>query len=158
MPNFSLSSTWLIPLPIEPTWSCLIRPETWPVWWKYVESVENISSGASKIPDNKRRITWRTRLPYRLVIELTVTRAIEHRYLSVSVQGDLNGYGRCRVSGNGDSTRFEFEWHVSTCKPWMNRFAFICRPLFEWNHGQVMKEGELGLTRYLMALKNSTIT
>ena len=158
MPDFSLNTTWLIPSPIEPVWFYLIRPETWPDWWSYVESVENISSGAAKIPSNKRRIYWKTRLPYRLVIELTVTRAIEHRYLAVKVQGDLIGSGHCRISGNAESTRLEFDWHVATCKPWMNRFTFLCRPVFEWNHAQVMKEGELGLAGYLMTLKNSAIT
>lgn len=158
MPDFSLSSTWLIPSPIESVWSCLICPEAWPDWWKYVETVENISPRVATFPNNKRRIYWKTRLPYRLITELTVTRAIECRYLAVTVQGDLIGYGRCRVTDNAGSTRLEFDWHVATCKPWMNRFGFICRPLFEWNHRQVMKAGELGLTRHLMTLKQTAIT
>lgn len=158
MPDFSLSSTWHIPSPPEQVWPCLIHPETWPGWWKYVESVETMPSGLSTIPDNKRRFYWQTRLPYRLVIELTVTRAIPHKFIAVTVQGDLVGTGRCRLSADAESTRLEFNWQVTTCKPWMNRFAFLCRPVFEWNHAQVMKEGEKGLAGYISALKNSAIT
>ena len=154
MTDFSLFTTWHIPAPIESVWPCLVHTETWPSWWKYVKSVEEMESGAPTGVFNKRRFRWRTRLPYHLNLDLTVTQIIPYRRITVAVQGDLSGTGRCRVSADSERTTVEFHWQVKTCKPWMDRISLISRPLFEWNHTQVMKQGELSLVKYLSALKN----
>jgi hypothetical protein len=40
---------------------------------------------------------------------------------------------------------------VETCKPWMNRFAWLLRGTFRRNHDLVMRRGAKGLARRLQA-------
>lgn len=151
MPKFSLTTTWLIPAPIEAVWSCLIDTETWPTWWKYVEAVEETTSGEASGLNNIRKYHWRTCLPYYLILDLRVT-CIQPKYLvSVEVSGDLRGDGCCRLSfqPGKSQTQVVFYWNVQTCKPWMNWFPRLTRPIFIWNHERVMKQGEQDLIRHL---------
>ena len=67
-------------------------------------------------------------------------------------EGELAGIGRWRLfAEDGDSplTAAVYEWDVSTTRPWMNLVAPIARPIFEWNHDWVMRNGGEGLARLL---------
>lgn len=153
MPQFSLTTTWLIPAPVEAVWSCLIDTQAWPSWWKYVVAVEEMAAGDSSGINNIRQYYWRTCLPYSLMLNLCVTQIQAPHLVVVEVKGDLKGNGSCRLSpiAAADHTRVEFNWEVQTCKPWMNWFSTLTRPVFAWNHAQVMRLGEQGLIRYFDA-------
>ena len=158
MTGFCLTTVWHIPAPVEQVWDCLIHTESWPDWWRYVAQVQEHASGSKTGVDNKRRYCWRTALPYRLNLEMTLTRIEPCRAVAVSVAGDLRGTGECRLTAETAVTRVQFDWRVQTCKPWMNRFGPLIRPVFEWNHRQVMKQGEQDLIDHLSALKNNAIS
>jgi uncharacterized protein YndB with AHSA1/START domain len=151
MPEFSLTTTWRIPASLESVWSCLIHTEAWPLWWKYVYAVNETAAGDSSGRNNVRHYAWRTALPYRLMLNLKVTEIQPQQRVVVEVSGDLKGEGICQLSYQTIPMRTEvrFYWHVHTCKPWMNRFAVLGRPIFIWNHTCVMKQGEQGLIRHL---------
>jgi hypothetical protein len=156
MPQFSLTTTWLIPATVEAVWSCLIDTQTWPSWWKYVDAVEEMAKGDSSGINNVRQYYWRTCLPYSLMLNFRVTQIQAPHFVVVEVKGDLQGEGSCRLSPlpNEDQTRVEFNWEVQTRKPWMNWFTALTRPVFAWNHARVMRLGEQGLIRYV----NSKVT
>jgi uncharacterized protein YndB with AHSA1/START domain len=151
MPEFSLATTWRIPASPETVWSCLIHTETWPSWWKYVIAVDEISAGEPNGLNNVRHYVWRTALPYRLAMDLRVTELKPRQSIAVEVSGDLRGKGLCRLACQTapTETQVRFHWHVRTCKPWMDWFGDLSRPVFIWNHGKVMESGEQGLLRRL---------
>jgi hypothetical protein len=154
MSQFSLTTIWTIPAPIEKVWLCLLDTENWTVWWQYVVNVEETHSGELSGLNNTRRYLWRTCLPYTLLLNLRVTQLQAHEFVSVEVSGDLHGQGCCRLLALTSSmTEIEFNWNVSTCKPWMNYFTWLTRPVFAWNHAKVMQNGEQSLIRYLTAKK-----
>jgi len=150
MPQFSLTTTWLIPAPVEAVWSCLIDTQAWPSWWKYVDAVEEIAAGDSTGVNNIRQYCWHTCLPYSLMLNIRVTQIQEHELVVVEVKGDLQGEGICRLSSTPteDHTQVKFNWDVQTCKPWMNWLTPLTSPVFVWNHARVMRLGEQGLIRY----------
>jgi uncharacterized protein YndB with AHSA1/START domain len=159
MPQFSLTTTWLIPAPVEAVWSCLIDSKTWPYWWKYLDAVEEMTDGDTSGINNIRRYYWRTSLPYTLMLDLRVTQIQAPHLIAVEVKGDFHGNGICRLSSipAADHTRVEFNWDVQTCKPWMNWFTPVTRPVFAWNHARVMRLGEQGLIQYFNSrLTNNT--
>jgi hypothetical protein len=41
-----------------------------------------------------------------------------------------------------------YDWIVKVTRPWMVRLAFLLRPVFGWNHNQVMESGRRGLEIY----------
>ena len=150
MPQFSLTTTWTIPAPIEKVWLCLLDTENWTVWWDYVVNVEETSRGELSGLNNTRRYLWRTCLPYTLLLDLRVTQLQAYQRVSVEVSGDLQGQGCCQLSSVDVAiTQIEFNWNVATCKPWMNHFTWLTRPIFVWNHTKVMQCGEQSLIRYL---------
>lgn len=157
MPEFSLNTKWLIPAPVEAVWSCLVDTKSWPSWWKYVASVEEIEPGDAAGLNNVRRYCWHTCLPYSLTLNLRVTEIQPCRLVTVKVNGDLQGYGCCQLCSDlaTNHTKVEFKWQVQTCKPWMSRFTALAAPVFAWNHARVMKSGEESLIRYLSTVKNS---
>ncbi|MGR9086276.1 MAG: SRPBCC family protein [Gammaproteobacteria bacterium] len=155
MTEFSLTSIWQIPAPVETVWSCLIDTEAWPLWWSYVDTVTEIDAGEPSGLGNIRQYLWRTCLPYCLRLRLRVTEIRFKRTIAVEVSGDLRGDGRCQLKSLADNrTQVVFYWHVNTCIPWMAWFSTLTRPVFEWNHANVMKQGERGLSDYITSRRN----
>ncbi len=154
-PEFSLTTTWSIPASLELVWLSLVDTENWPSWWKYVASVTELSPGNTYKINNIRQYHWRTRLPYNLLLNLRVVEVKPLRRLVVEVSGDLEGNGACDIAWNSltEHTEIEFLWCVQPCKDWMKSFTIVAKPIFTWNHNQVMKQGELGLIRHLNTIK-----
>ncbi len=152
MTYFSLKTIWKIPAPVDPVWNIVSDTEKWPLWWKYVRNVEELNAGDPSGVNNLRRYYWSTCLPYQLVLDLFITRLEPCRLIETRVAGDLEGEGRCRFSSQNHFTVLQYDWNVQLCKPWMKRIAPVARPVFVWNHEQVMKKGEQSLIQRLEQL------
>jgi uncharacterized protein YndB with AHSA1/START domain len=152
MAEYRFLTTWLLESPREPVWDAIYDQERWPEWWRGVEEVEEIrpapgdgDGGVGSVS----RMVWKSLLPYRVEFEVT-TKRIEHPHLLEGhAVGELAGTGRWRLFERGGVTAVLYEWNVSTTKPWMNLFAPLLRPAFEWNHDWVMARGGEGISRLL---------
>ena len=149
MVNYRLVSEWLLRAPIKAVWDELFHSERWPQWWYGLEHVEQLETGDADGIGSVRRFTWKGALPYRLVVDMRLTRTDPYRLLESRATGELEGNGRWVLSEQGGMTRARYEWDVETMKPWMNRLAPLFRPFFEWNHDVVMRGGERGLKKLL---------
>jgi hypothetical protein len=98
---------------------------------------------------SRYRIEWRSRIPYSIEFDFTVEQVDEPALMAGRADGDLNGYGRWRLFEDGGVTAVLYEWNVATTKRWMNAIAPLARPVFDWNHGRVMRWGGEGLAREL---------
>lgn len=155
-PEFSLTTTWSIPACLELVWLYLVDTEKWPLWWEYVVFVKEIAPGNPTTGiNNVRQYYWHTCLPYTLLLNLRVVEVVPYRRLVVDVSGDLKGEGTCNVAWDPltERTKIEFIWCVQSCKHWMNWFTIFAKPIFTWNHNQVMRQGEQGLIRRLSTIK-----
>lgn len=152
MPGYEFLTTWCLEAPREPIWEAIWDSERWPEWWRGVVAAEKLASGDQTGVGQVGRYTWRSRLPYDLEFEMTTTKVTRPYLLEGRAQGELAGTGRWRLfEQNGDSpvTAVVYEWTVGTTKPWMNLLAPIARPVFEWNHNWVMRNGGHGLAALL---------
>jgi hypothetical protein len=96
-----------------------------------------------------RRLRWGSRLPYGLTLE-TSTVAIEPMARLVGrASGDLDGTGVWELERDGPCTRVRYTWRIELRSPWMRLAAPIMAPVFRWNHDAVMRDGGIGLARYL---------
>ena len=156
-PEFLLTTTWSIPASLELVWLSLVDTENWPSWWEHVVSVTELSPGRPNGINNIRQYHWRTCLPYHLLLNLRVVEAQPFRRLAVEVSGDLAGSGSCDIAWDSSAgrTNVEFLWQVQPCKDWMKSFTILAKPIFTWNHNQVMKHGEQGLIRHLSTIKQT---
>jgi uncharacterized protein YndB with AHSA1/START domain len=149
---YAFLTTWCLEAPREPVWEAIWQSERWPEWWRGVVAARRLAPGDEAGVGQVGRYTWRSRLPYDLEFEMTTTRVERPHLLEGEARGELAGTGRWRLfeeDGAHPVTAVVYEWNVSTTKPWMNMLAPIARPLFEWNHDWVMRNGGRGLARLL---------
>ena len=140
---------WELEAPRDCVWEAIYHAEDWPRWWRFVERVVKLEPGDQRGVGALRRLTWRTRLPYRITFEARATRIEKPCYLEAQAVGELVGTGRWTLSKVGRATTVRYEWNVHTTKPWMRVLAPVARPVFEWNHNGVMRSGGEGLARHL---------
>lgn len=153
--HYVLITTWRLNAPVAEVWQVLSDAGGWPTWWPFVESVELVAPGEAAGLHSIWRYTWKTLLPYRLRLELSVTRIEAPAVLEAEVTGDLSGYGSCRIFRQDPHTLVRYEWNVRTCRPWMKWFAPVARPVFLWNHQRVMQHGEAALAAVLAGNRNT---
>ena len=151
MAEFRFVTTWRIEAPVDEVCAAICDCLQWPVWWRGVEQVEELETGGDDGIGSRRRFTWRGRLPYRLTFDMRVTRFVPLTLLEGEASGEVEGIGRWRFASEGAATVVCYEWQVRTNRTWMNIIAPLARPLFKWNHDQVMRQGAEGMARLLNA-------
>lgn len=155
--QYDLTTRWQFDAPIDAVWDAIVDAERWPHWWLGVEQVLTLVHGEANGVGAQRRYTCKSVLPFRLTFVTRVTRVEPLRLLEGWVEGDLEGLGRCRLECEAGLTTVHHEWHVRTTRIWMNLLAPLVRPLFRWNHDEIMRAGGVGLTRFLGARRYSSI-
>ena len=149
--QFHLVTIWRIDAPVGAVWAAIHDLARWPEWWRSVEGVTDIEAGSSEGVGALLRYTWKGWLPYRLVFDIRVTRVEPLVTLEGEASGDVEGTGSWRFSTDRDITVIRYEWRVRTTRAWMNALAPLAKPVFQWNHDAVMREGGRGLARRLDA-------
>jgi hypothetical protein len=115
-----------------------------------VRRVELLEDGDADGIGALQRYTWRSRLPYNLVFDMRIDRIVPHELIvGTAISGDLVGSGVWHLSESDSITRMQYNWDVSTTKPWMKLLTPIARPFFAWNHDVVMRWGGEGLAKRL---------
>lgn len=142
MAEYHFVSTWQIQAPIERVWEEIYHAERWPAWWKYVTGVDELEPGAADGVGKRMRLLFRTRLPYTLGFDLQVTRVQPPSGLEARATGELDGTGRWTLTSADGGTLVRYDWDVRTTRRWMNLLAPAARPVFRWNHDELMREGE----------------
>jgi uncharacterized protein YndB with AHSA1/START domain len=147
--DFQLTTHWHFDASVEAVWAAISKPEEWPQWWPAVLQVETIDKGDANGVGARRRMTWRTALPYRLSFDMRTVRVEKHRCIEGESSGQLAGRGIWQLTPTGNGAAVRYDWNVAVTKPWMLLLAPLLRPVFAWNHHVVMGWGEQGLRRRL---------
>jgi hypothetical protein len=145
--QFHLITQWKLSASVSSVWAELMRPESWPQWWKAVIAVELLEPGDANGVGAYRRMTWRTALPYRLAFNMRTVRVEPRTIIEGIADGELTGTGRWQVTRAGGGTDVRYDWIVDVTKPWMAKIGPIAKPVFAWNHNVVMEWGRKGLER-----------
>ena len=147
--QYDFLTTWLVEAPIEPVWEVIHAIERWPDWWRGVQSVAELVHGDGDGEGSVYRHVWRSKIPYAVRFEVTVTEVRKPNLIVAESVGGLEGTGTFRLYEAPLGTAVAYEWAVRTTKAWMNVVAPVGRPLFAWNHHAVMKQGGVGLAHKL---------
>jgi hypothetical protein len=151
MAEYRFSTTWRIEASLVSVWDAIYRADAWPQWWKSVERTIELEPGDARGVGALHRYTWKGVLPYRLTFDMRVMRIEPLRLLEGRASGAVEGDGRWLFDGDDASAIVRYDWHVHTHRRWMNWLEPLARPLFEWNHDIVMRDGARGLVRRLGA-------
>jgi len=147
--EYQFLTTWLLESRREPVWEAIYDSEAWPGWWRGVKRAERLAPGDERGIGQLGRYVWRSAIPYPVEFEIRTTRVEPPAVLEGEATGGLEGTGRWRLFEGGGVTAVLYEWNVRTTKPWMNAVAPLARPVFEWNHNWVMRNGGAGLASLL---------
>ena len=114
-----------------------------------MEEASELRAGDGDGLGSVSRMVWKSLLPYRVGFEVTTTRVEYPTLMEGQAVGELEGVGRWRLYEQDGVTAVLYEWNVRTTKAWMNLFAPLLRPAFEWNHDWVMRRGGEGISALL---------
>jgi hypothetical protein len=156
--EYRLQSVWRIAAPLEDVYAAVHDSLSWPEWWPGAEQVEPLAGGGPDGVDSVRRYAWQGALPYRLVVDVRVSRIEALVAIEGWASGDLEGVGRWHFSREGPVSIVAFEWHVRTIRRWMKLIAPFARSAFVRNHALIMAQGGAGLARRLAAPLLGTAT
>ena len=149
MAEYHFVSIWQIQAPMKRVWEEIYHAERWPSWWKYVVGVDELEPGAADGVGKRLHLLFRTRLPYTLGFDVRVTRVQPPSELVAEATGELEGTGRWTLTSADGGTRVRYNWDIRTTRRWMNLLAPVARPVFSWNHDELMREGAQSLARRL---------
>lgn len=151
MSEYRFLTTWCLGAGIDPVWEAIYDSKRWPEWWRGVERVVELKPAGDNGAGQIARYTWKSKLPYELEFDMRTTRIERPHALEGEASGELAGTGRWRLFESDGATAVLYEWNVRTTRPWMNLLAPVARPIFAWNHDDVMRNGGEGLARLLGA-------
>jgi hypothetical protein len=148
--HFILTSQWQLACCAERAYQLLDNVDEWPQWWPEVLRASTLCEGQADGSGKIVELVWRTPLLYRLNLQITRSRALPPLELEGVASGDLDGCGLWLLEPqDDDSVIITYRWDVRLSRPWMRRFAALLRPVFAWNHFQVMRSGARGMARQL---------
>ena len=149
MREYRFLTTWLLECERERVWDAIHESERWPEWWRGVVEAERLAFGDENGIGERGRYVWRSAIPYPVEFEIVSTRVERPHLLEGAASGGLEGIGRWRLFEQQGVTAVVYEWNVRTTKRWMNAVAPLARPVFEWNHDWVMRNGGVGIAALL---------
>jgi uncharacterized protein YndB with AHSA1/START domain len=149
MAHFRSVTEWHIDAPVERVWDVLLDSGRWPTWWKGFRAVEQLSAGEPSGRGMRIRQSWRSHLPYTLVLDLEITDIQRHRLLAGRTSGDMAGSCTWSFEPADGGTAVRFVMDVRPTRWWMNLPVPFAGRVFAWNFDAVMRWGAEGITRVL---------
>ncbi|MEK0312364.1 SRPBCC family protein [Cohnella sp. 56] len=147
---YRFEHVWRIEREKEQLWT-LIRDFEYEGWWPGV-TIDRLATGsASDGVGNGYASVFRSKLPYTLKLRADVVDSHPPERIELRVTGHLEGRAIIRLHGAGQATELRCALELRTRRRWMTLLAPLLRPVFVWNHRQVMKAGLAGLRAYLSA-------
>ncbi len=143
--RYRFDTTWRFLAPIKRIWDEIYDFQQWPAWWKGVQSATRAPGAQGK----GGRIVWNAPMGYAVVTTFRPTLIEVPCRLGGLFSGDLEGTGSWTLSMRGGITTARYLFEVRTTRPWVKLLSPVARPLFIWNHDQLMRQGAEGLARHL---------
>lgn len=140
--DYRFSSDWGLRADPSLVYDVLADPMRYPLWWPSVRRVEQIDQRSA-------RMVCRSTLPYTLAILTTAEVVDPHAgLLTARLAGALEGWSSWQISATAGGTLATFTEQVRVTGM-LARVSPLLRPVFGWNHAQMMAAGYRGLSRWL---------
>ncbi len=139
--EYEFLTQWAFNHPRATLYSLLSQPSEYPQWIRGVQiSVAMLNAGN---PDGTQRedlVSLRSFLPYTLTWKMKCVEADGKHRIVALIQGDLVGQGIWSIREISKAcSEVSFEWKVILTRPSLNRWGWVLRPLWVWNHHWVMQ-------------------
>lgn len=149
--QYSFITRWQIQAPLSTVWNAVYDSQDWPGWWDGVAAVKIIKPGDSNGIGSVHEYTWKRVLPYSLSFTMRLIEIDKYKRIKGIVFGEVEGIGEWFFEEKDGIVYVQYNWNVKTTLSWMNKVAFIMKPLFKLCHNLVMSWGAKGLAKKLNA-------
>lgn len=149
-PHYRFETRWTLPVPRDRLFEVLADVAGYPAWWPQVRAV-------ARLNDDTAHVVARSLLPYSL--DLVLTRVVEDPaagVLEAGIAGQLEGWSRWTLRGDGRTTAVRYEQEVTTPGRLMTAASAVARPALVANHAWMMRGGRRGLVSLGRAPGGST--
>lgn len=144
--HYRFRTQWALSAAPATVYDVLEQAEDYPRWWPQVREV-------NRLDDTTGVIRIRATLPYDLTFTACeVRRDRAGGVLEIAMTGDLEGWARWTITGDGAGSLAHYDQVVDVHKPLLRRLAMPGRPVFRANHWLMMRAGRRGLVAYLEAV------
>lgn len=147
---YRFEHVWRVDWEKERLWA-LISDFRYDHWWPGVEIERRHTGESGDGLGNGYVSLFRTKLLYSVRLDATVVDVCPPNRLVLRVNGHLEGRAVISLHGAGRATELNCRIELEIRRPWMSLLAPLLRPVFVWNHRQLMKAGRAGLSAYLDA-------
>ena len=134
---FSFDRSWTFPVSRADLWSHVSDTSSFSTWWPWLRTFDAvpIEEGATT------RCVIGPPLPYVLKVDLAVGRVVESESVDVEVDGDLRGPARLVLGECDDGSTARLHWTLEVQRPMLRRAATLGRPILQWGHDWVVRNG-----------------
>jgi hypothetical protein len=115
--------------------------ERWPSWWKYVLRVVELEPGAADGVGKRQRVLLRAGCHRTGSASTRAPPASSRRRAGGRRHRGAGGHRPLGAGPDDGGTLVRYTWDVRTTGWLMNLLAPVARPVFDWNHDQLMREG-----------------
>jgi carbon monoxide dehydrogenase subunit G len=144
-PIITYRGTHRFDVPPAEIWEIIQEVDQFETWWPWLENFRleggtlhngAVLSGVVAPP-----------LPYRMRIEIELTRWEPQHTIGALINGDLNGDATVDLRHQGDGTEVEVAWKVEMMQAPMRLADRFAHPLLQWGHDRVVELTIAGFRR-----------
>jgi len=118
-------------------WSRIEQFDQFERWWGWLGSFQTDGEGLRA--GSVLRGVVAPPLPYRMAVQVELTRCDPARRLDADVTGDLVGDAHLRLRPDGEGTVTDVEWSLEMLQRPMRWVARVGYPLLRWGHDRVVE-------------------
>jgi uncharacterized protein YndB with AHSA1/START domain len=139
--------SFTLPASPERVWSAIARFDRYEEWWSWLRELRVDGDGlqAGSILDG----TVVPPLPYRMRIHVTLVECTAPRVIRATVEGDLRGQARLRLTPIGGRTRADVDWTIEMMQVPIRLVSRFARPVLLWGHDRVVDATVASFSRHL---------
>ena len=143
MQTYRFLTEWFFNSVIEDVWQELEDFQSFPEWWTDWKKLELRGKDSKVKVGSIFDCVVKGSLPYSFHYTLEITEADPPYFSAHRASGGLVGSGKWILSQQGEGTKVEHHWNVSTANPVLNTIAKVplIKKLMQKNHDDMMDRG-----------------
>lgn len=143
------SGQFSFPVPPEELWSAIERLDQFERWWGWLGHLQVDGTGLQE--GSVLRGIVSPPVPYRMRINVELTRSVRAELIDAVVSGDLAGEAHLRLRPDGEGTVAVVAWSLEMLQRPMRLAARVAYPLLRWGHDRVVEATVSSFRRQLSA-------
>jgi hypothetical protein len=132
-------------------WEIIQEVDQYEGWWPWLEEFR-LEGGSLRTGAVLRGVVSPP-LPYRMRIEVELTRYEPHHTIEALIHGDLKGDASVELEHQGAGTDVEVAWTVEMMQAPMRLADRFAHPVLQWGHDRVVEITIAGFQRRLQSIR-----